>query len=204
MSKVKIWKIWIGDNPIPEHFKQYTDTWSRIKGGEVVEVTNKNVCEIMDTTPDDFEWIKQHFKQNNQLINHYIRYMLMYRFGGIYLDLDVEVLKDSPIWYLNKPTFFSETNDWHNNHVMVCNQTLRIIYLDLIDQTRRYDKSDTKPEINTGPGLITKVLNETDPYEYDLYSPEYTTPWNWNEKPDRSRITENTIAVHHFCHSWKK
>lgn len=203
MSKVKIWKIWIGENPIPDHFKQYTDTWERIKGGEVVEINNQTINRYIPSIV--FDKLRLYFNHNNQLINHYVRYYLMYYYGGIYLDLDVEIIKDSEIWYNEKPTFFCETSDWFNNHIMICNREYdKLIYHKLMELTKSVELWKDKPEINTGPGLITKVLNETDPSEYNLYSPEYTTPWNWNEKPDRSRITENTIAVHHFYHSWKK
>jgi mannosyltransferase OCH1-like enzyme len=201
MSKVKIWKIWIGDSPIPEHFKQYTDTWDKIKGAEVVDINNDTLVQYFERNVIDE--ITEKFNGNNQVINHWFRYMFMYYKGGIYLDLDVEVLKDSDIWYSEQPTFFCETKDWYNNHVMICKSKYDPLYFSLANKTLHYDMNDTKVEINTGPALVTRVLKETT-HHFNLYDPEYTTPWNWNEKPDRSRITENTIAVHHFCHSWKK
>lgn len=200
--KPKIWKIWIGENPIPEQFKQYTDTWGIIDA-EIITVTNDNVNEYI--YPVDFKTICERFLWNNTIINHYIRYYLMYKYGGIYLDLDVEAIKDSEIWYSKEPIFFLETINpvWANNHVMICNEKHNDIYYSLAQMTHEIDLNDPKIEINTGPGLVSSYLFRRN-IQVSLYDPEYTTPWNWNEKPDRSRITEKTIAVHHFTHSWKK
>lgn len=200
--KPKIWKIWIGENPIPEHFKQYTDTWSKIDG-EIHTVTNDTVDDYLPEL--NFKELQQRLNYNNTVTNHYIRYYLMFKYGGIYLDLDVEVIKDSEIWYLEKPMFFAETLVplWINNHVMVCNTPKQEVYWDFLMQRIWFMKDDPKIEINTGPGLITKMW----PYfkgKYWYFAPQVTTPWNWNEKPDRSRITGQTIAVHHFAYSWKK
>lgn len=203
--KPKIWKIWIGENPIPEQFKQYTDTWSKIKGAEVVEVTNENVQQYLPYYLD-FKTIIDRFRGNNTLINHWLRYWLMYQYGGIYLDLDVEVIKDSEVWYDDQRTFFAETTNplWINNHVMVCNSIHDDVYYNLSNLVWFHDMNDPKVEINTGPGLVTEYIKQNQKYKFDTFNPEFTTPWNWNEEPDRSRITENTIAVHHFTHSWKK
>lgn len=203
--KVPIWKIWLSDKPLPEHFKQYTDTWDKISGGEVKEVTMDNIPDYMPCTHEDIDFILKKCKYNYQVFNHFIRYSIMYFNGGIYLDLDVEVLKDSDIWYSSEPTFFTETSVplWINNHVMVCTTKNKDIYYELSKSVAFKSKDNKKIEINTGPGLITSKAYYPD-FIYKVYPPEYTTPWNWNEKPDRSRITENTIAVHHFAHSWKK
>lgn len=200
--KPKIWKIWISENAIPDHFKQYTDTWSIIDA-EIITITNDNVNEFID--PIDFKTICEHFSWNNMVINHYIRYYIMFKHGGIYLDLDVEVLKDSELWYSQETVFFLETINpmWANNHIMICNKKHNDIYYNLAQLTYESNLNDPKIEINTGPGLVTNYLFTRD-IHVTLYDPEYTTPWNWNEKPDRSRITDKTIAVHHFTHSWKK
>lgn len=202
---MKIWKLWLSDKPLPDHFKQYTDTWSIISGGEIHEVTMDNVGDYIGETY--FEWVLENIPDNYTVLNHFIRYILLYHYGGIYLDLDVEVIKDSKIWYNEWPVFFFETIKpfWVNNHVMVCKNKRNEIYFELCDETiARFKNKIDKIEINTGPGLITDFAKNHSGFHWFICEPEYTTPWNWNEKPDRSRITENTIAVHHFAHSWKK
>jgi mannosyltransferase OCH1-like enzyme len=197
---MKIWKIWIGGNEIPEKFKQYTDTWSKIEGGEIIEVTDANVEEYTGKTAYE---LADHFKGNVQVANHWVRYRLMYLYGGIYLDLDVEVIRDSEIWKERVATFGFESEGWVNNHVMICNDQLNEVYEELMDYTWIFHDMFKNCEINTGPGLVTKYYNTFFPH-FNVLQPEIFSPWNWNEKPDRSKITENTLAVHHFTHSWKK
>jgi mannosyltransferase OCH1-like enzyme len=198
--KTKIWKVWIGGDEIPEHFKQYTDTWSKISDAEIIEVTDANVKEWTGKTSYE---LADHFKGNKQVANHWVRYFLMYYYGGIYLDLDVEVIKDSDIWKIDNPTFGFESKGWVNNHVMISNRNFKNVFEDLMDFTSMFHDVFKNPEINTGPGLVTKYFDSYFPY-FNVLPPEYFSPWNWNEKPDRTRITENTLAVHHFAHSWKK
>lgn len=199
--KVPIWKIWLSDKPLPDHFKQYTDTWDKISGGEVtfVDMTTVNNYLPKGRAND----LLEDFNGNYTVLNHCIRYLLMYKFGGVYLDLDVEVIKDSDIWYSNIPTFFEETPGWRNNHVMISKYDYCSVFMSLFEHAKVVYPLTEKKEINTGPGLVTEVL-KLYALNVNVYRSEYTTPWNWNEKPDRSRITENTIAVHHFAHSWKK
>lgn len=197
---MKIWKIWLGANEVPERFNQYTDTWTKISGGEIITVTDKNVHEWTGKTA--FELV-DHFKGNIQVANHWVRYYLMWKYGGVYLDLDVEVIKDSKLWNANYPVFGFESPGWVNNHVMICNDTECVIYKMLFFYTWTFHDVLKNPEINTGPGLVTKYFNNYFPHP-QIEQPEVFSPWNWNEKPDRTRITENTLAVHHFTHSWKK
>jgi mannosyltransferase OCH1-like enzyme len=197
---MKIWKIWLGGNEIPEKFKQYTETWSKISGGEIVEITDANVHEWTGKT--SFE-LADHFKGNVQVANHWVRYYLMWACGGIYLDLDVEVIRDSKLWASEYPIFGFESKDWVNNHVMIDNIENDSIFYDLKEFTWYFFDKLIKPEINTGPGLVTRMW-EKHKFIFTVLQPEVFSPWNWNEKPDPSRITENTLAVHHFTHSWKK
>ena len=198
---MKIWKIWLGSDEVPERFNQYTETWSKISGGEIITVTDKNVHEWTGKTVKE---LNEHFKGNIQVANHWVRYYLMYWEGGIYLDLDVEVIRDSDTWKEYDPVFGYESKDWINNHVMICKE-LNIIFYNLYTFVWRYFDMLSKPEINTGPGLVTNMIfHDSKYFSVKALPPEVFSPWNWNEKPDRSRITENTLAVHHFTHSWKK
>lgn len=199
--KVPIWKIWLSDKPLPEHFKQYTDTWDKISGGEVKDVNMGNLRDY-GFNYFDVDRLMKKFDGSYTVFNHYMRYWLMFTYGGIYLDLDVEVLKKSELWYSKYPVFFEESNNWVNNHIMICNRKSFDVFYYLLWATEVVYPLIEKKEINTGPGLVTSVLGMFK--NIKIMPPEYTTPWNWNEKPDRSRITENTIAVHHFAHSWKK
>ena len=197
---MKIWKIWLGSDEVPDHFNQYTETWDKISGGEIVTITDKNVHEWTGKT--SFE-LADHFKGNVQVANHWLRYYLMFWHGGIYLDLDVEVIKDSEVWQNQFATFGFESKEWVNNHVMISNDNCRDIFDQLMYITYWCGTDFKKPEIDTGPGLVTKIWKSGE-YYLKVLEPEVFSPWNWNEKPDRSKITENTLAVHHFTHSWKK
>jgi hypothetical protein len=43
---MKIYKIWIGPYPEPEHFKKYTDTWHIISDAQIVSIGNVYINKI--------------------------------------------------------------------------------------------------------------------------------------------------------------
>lgn len=210
----RIYKIWIGPNPLPDHFKQYTDTWSRISGAEIIDIGNECLYEIRHSAA--VQWAQKH--NNWAVLNHYLRYWLLYDRGGIYLDLDVEVIRDSMVWKSPYIELGMELPNWINNHVMIANESNSQFFWDcmLAMDTMPYDQMQ-EVELNTGPRLVTRILQYYGFTPMVLDKPRYHSvqdkflihpervfsPHRWNQTYHPDEIKEDTLAVHHFAHSWK-
>jgi len=208
---MNIYKIWVGPNPMPEVYQQYIDTWDIIQGGNIVEIGNEHIDKVEDSAA-----VQWGIKNNNwAIVNHYIRYHLMYYFGGIYMDLDVQVVRDSMIWRSIYLEIGMELPNWANNHIMICNKKGHSFFMDCMTvmDCLPYDQMK-EVELNTGPRLVTRVLqiHGFEPKQIDkpvstyhnttIHPERVFSPHRWNQKFHPSEIKEDTLAVHHFVKSW--
>ena len=209
----RIYKIWIGPNPLPAHFTQYTDTWSRISDAEIIDIGNEYIDQVKYSPA--VQWAIKH--NNYAVLNHYIRYHLLYNNGGIYLDLDVEVIKDDIIWTSYGCHIGMELPNWANNHVMISGYSgvPFFRYCMIAMDAMAYDQMQ-EVELNTGPRLVTRILQTFGyvPREIDkiihlgsesifIHPERVFSPHRWNQTFHPDEIKEDTLAVHHFAHSWK-
>ncbi|MBK8853073.1 MAG: hypothetical protein IPN10_02965 [Saprospiraceae bacterium] len=199
---MKIWKIWLGGNPIPEGFKKYTDTWNKISGGEIITVTDDNLHEFVTDIP--------HI-ENIQVRNHLVRYLLLYNYGGIYLDLDVEVIRDGELWHSPHIHFGYESESWVNNHVMITGKQDNLLFQTFALNTIAISqvRSLQEVELETGPRLVTNTLHTIGEIKCKVNN-IFTHPESvfsghrWYETYKPEEIRPETLSVHHYLHSWGK
>lgn len=142
-----------------------------------------------------------------------IRYLIMYKIGGVYLDLDYEVLKpfdfkNKIILPLNRSTVFGDKKDELGNCFFASvsgHQFWHDVILDL--QQNPPEVLDYSQIVDaTGPGLLTRIFNENI-YD-DIFLPDrllYHPPTPKNKK-DIKKIKNNGISlgIHHPWGSWKE
>lgn len=185
-----IYKIWISDRPCPEYFKRYTDTWKKFMPDyEIREITLANI-------PRTF-YINNLIAQKKwTVLNHYIRYYLLYTQGGIYLDLDVEVVKSFDD-LLNSDLFAGWEDAWVINNAVMGSRMGMKPMLDCMHFMEGFDPNNPNAELETGPRLTTKMI----PKDKAL-PPEYFFPYHYTQDYYPECIKENTHSVHHWKHSW--
>ena len=210
-----IYKIWVGNNPQPEIFNKYLESW---KNAEclIYEIGNDDVQMCLFETQSKFlKWAIENDKY--ALINHYLRYWLLYKNGGIYLDLDIQVLKrfefNSKCLHIGL-----ESERWLNNCVMAA-PARHEFFKDCLDYMETVDINTLEIELETGPRLVTNLIvkySEWKPslmrfrsiYEYKdnfvcIYPERYFSPHRWYQEFTTKEIGTDTVCVHHFEHSWK-
>ena len=145
-----------------------------------------------------------------------IRYLIMYKIGGVYADLDYEILNQFDfnnhkiILPLNRSISFGDQEDTLGNcffasvpnhqfwsdviHDLIKNPPVITNYNQVIDAT--------------GPGLLTRIYNENKKKYSDIYLPERLIyhPPSPNNKKDIKKIKNNGISlgIHHPWGSWKE
>jgi hypothetical protein len=140
----------------------------------------------------------------------YLRDWALLTHGGIWIDNDVELLREPELeheafvgWQTNLVTHLSV------NCAIMGSVPGHWFSRACLDRTCSLDP-ECAPT-STGPEMLTAVLRENglrmDCTEQTVkgvkvYPLEVLYPWSWVEKPDRSRITERTIALHWWECSW--
>ena len=131
----------------------------------------------------------------------YARLQALQDFGGIYLDVDMEVLK--PLDPLLQNSFFAgwEDDKFINTAIMGSEQR------SLVSQflVREFPLHTPGLEKTTyySPLYLTAALQNKPAIDFPfrVYQPEYFYPSHWSN-PAEIKITPNTFTFHHWAGSW--
>ena len=146
-------------------------------------------------------------------LSNYVRLYALYSEGGIYLDTDVEVLKDfAPL--LGHQCFLGfqqvhERTDWVNSAVLGARPGHPFVKRcwqlteELFAATGEFPRS---------PQVVTGLLKEMGLSKYKLqeiegvavYPVEYFYPYPWFGSFSPDCVTENTYCVHHWEGTWRR
>ncbi len=81
--------IWFSGEPLPELYSRCLDSWKRYAPDYKVKIWN-----LGNYKPDHCLFFEQAIAHNNwSFASDYARADILYRYGGIYMDLDVEMLR---------------------------------------------------------------------------------------------------------------
>ena len=81
---------WFGGNPLPEQYKKYMESWKEYcPDYEIVEWNENN----FDVTKNQYCY-EAYRASKWAFVSDYARLKIIYENGGIYLDTDVELIKD--------------------------------------------------------------------------------------------------------------
>jgi len=195
---------WFGKNPIPEEFQKYIAGW-------------KEKCpdfEIVKWDESNYDVLKNKFMKQAYdakvwgFVPDYARKDIIYEYGGIYLDTDVEVIKNlEDLLYQDGFCGF----EW--NHINFglgfgAKKNLPILKI-LRDIYDNMEFDINKRNTITGPSCETKGLNK---YGVKLNG-NYQIIENLTIYPTEvlsgahiytgdPLITNNTYTVHHYAASW--
>ena len=150
----------------------------------------------------------------------FMRLWVLIRFGGIYLDTDVELIR--PLYELLPLSAFAgfqrEATFDHNEvinsavlgayrgHPLICNLFQRLL---------QHDKGNLPP-MESGPRLISQTLlslgvnysddtveiNRGTDKAFSVLPKDVFYPYSWEENFTPDCVTERTIAIHHWRGSW--
>ena len=80
---------WFGGKPLPEDLQKCVDSWSKLDGYHVMRWDESN-CSF-----DENEFVRKTYAEKQLgFIGDYYRLKAVYEYGGIYLDTDVELVKN--------------------------------------------------------------------------------------------------------------
>jgi hypothetical protein len=146
----------------------------------------------------------------------YLRLLLLYNLGGIYLDVDVDVI--SSFDDLEHYDLFAgfEDSSSINTAVIGCKKGNPIIGEMLIKMDDLFDKEglDCSP-VERGPVLFTDLLKKTCHFEMNnltqvdsinnaiVLNSKVFYPFHYTEKFDSKCIFPETKTIHYWNHSWK-
>lgn len=208
-----IYYVWVGGNDKPAIFYTCFESWKK-------NLPNYNIIEINESNFD----LDYHLEHNQffktcyerkmwAYVSDYMRTVYLFENGGIYLDTDMEILKDFSALIDSEVEFFAGLEDDSIVSAGIIgsskgSETLKQVI-------NFYDNEIWDSELFTIPQILTFVLNNQlnlkNNIKYSfignslkLFPSNYFYPYHYTETYSNECITENTYGIHWWGHSWNK
>ena len=198
---------WFGDNSLPELALNCIASWKKYFPGYIIKKWNEENYDIRK-----IQYISEAYDAKKYaFVSDYARFDILYQYGGIYFDTDVEVIKSfDPI--LNNGGFmgFESRGEVAAGLGIGCSAGLSIIYQILkFYEKLHFFNSDGTYNLKTVVEYVTAILRENGLREentiqvlngFFIYPTEYFAPKNY--MTGVIEITKNTYSIHHYDGSW--
>ena len=201
---------WFGRGTITSLEKQCVESWRRFFPNYEIREWNEDNFDvnIIPYTADAYKAEKYAF------VSDYARFWVLYRYGGVYFDTDVEVIRPIEDVLEKGPFMGFEVNGKRvavNPGLGLAAEPEMALYKTILDQYERmsfYQPDGTLDPFTMipmvtglltenglkGDGSIERVAGVT------VYPPDWFNPFN--DLTGRLRKTENTRTIHWFAKSW--
>jgi len=199
-----IHQIWLG-SPLPDRFKVYQQSWiTHHPDWEYKLWTDANVKDLILDNQDLYEASTNYGEKSDIL-----RYELLYRYGGVYVDIDYECLKPLDILHYSYD-LYTGIQPMDTGLVQLGlgligaipgHPMLKKCIVDLRESTER------EIVARTGPIYFTKIFwhfDDGDVTQNVALPSSYLYPKGYNQKDKPAQVWQKpeSFAVHHWAGSW--
>jgi mannosyltransferase OCH1-like enzyme len=192
---------WFGNNPKGLLIEKCMATWkAQLPGWEIKEWSESN-------SPISEPYVARALKEKRfAFAADYVRFHALFFHGGIYLDTDMEIVRD--LTPLLSDEFFigRESEDYINAGIIGATKGHPLMSCIMKEFDNRATTGFTAiPEVIT-PILAEKTLTSKG---VRIYPPEFFYPYNPFDKNRKDiaqlfycDVSNNTYAIHHWAQSW--
>ena len=194
--------VWLGGNEKSKKIKYCMESWQKkCPDAKIIEWNESNY----DVHKNPY--IAEAYEQGKYaFVADYMRFDILYNQGGVYMDTDVELLKD--IEPLTKESFMGFERDGEVAPGLIMNafggEALIKEILDYYDAQESFTTDKTVVDITTEI-LVKHGLKQDGTKQtvagFIIYPTEYFNPKGGDY--GKEKITENTYSIHHYEASWK-
>lgn len=187
--------IWVGNNPLGALQKECIDSWRRYLPEYQLKLWNEsNLPESVLNHP----YVKEMYgKKRWAFVSDYIRFWILNKEGGIYLDTDTEILRSlNPL--LDHEVFLGRTKDgFVAAGVIGAVAGHRFIgdCLKVYDDDKEFDPKRTSPQ------TVTAVLDRDSYPDVVVYDYQYFNPCDDGERCTAEKLSL-AYARNHWAESW--
>lgn len=205
MIEKKLHYVWFGNSKPPKVLK-CIESWKKLLPDYEIFEWNEQTFDVDKEIKNNKFFRECYNRKLWAFVSDYIRVKVLYEYGGVYLDTDMEIIKDiTPL--LDTELFLG----YENNSVMSFG-IVGVIPKHLVFKRflEFYQEKIWKSPLYVVTSILTEILN-TEYKNQDLlknkikiYSKEYFYPFNHDEEFTKECITKNTYAIHWWGKSWSK
>lgn len=197
---------WFGGNPLPELAVKCIESWKKfLPEYEIIEWNEKNFD--INSCP----YVKEAYDAKKfAFVSDYVRLYALCNFGGIYMDTDVEVIKNLDFFLKYQAFSGFESRTRIPTGIMACEKGF-LMFKELLEDYdgRHFVDLNGIQDHTTNVATITRLLSKkgflpNNKFQvingFALFPNEYFCPKNIDT--GEIKITDNTYTIHHFSYSW--
>lgn len=200
---------WFGGNPLPEDVKRYIATWKRFCPDYEIREWNETNFDVNQN-----QYCKEAYEAKKwAFVSDYVRLKVLYDYGGIYMDSDVEVCKplDDLLQYEAFSGFESGGNRIPTGTMGSARRSGWIEMLLKNYDERHFIKKDGTYDLTTNVTVISRLTVKKYGIRLDnsfqIFGDQYAMfPFDYlcakSLETGKVMQTGNTYTIHHFAGSW--
>jgi len=206
---------WFGRNPLPPESVRCIESWKKYCPDYEIKEWNEDNFDV-----DSCQYTSDAYKEKKYaFVSDYARFYVLYKYGGVYLDTDVEIIKPLDSILEQGPFMGCENTAVEGKR----SYPLRVapglgmgsnagnpFYNEMIQfyQNQSFYNSDGSLNLITIVQYTTDKLRESGLVDEDriqqvcginIYPKEYFCPI---DHVNDMKITDNTVSIHHYSGSW--
>lgn len=199
---------WFGGNPLNNLTKKCIESWKKYCPDYEIVEWNENNFDINSNT-----YVKEAYESKKwAFVTDYVRLYVLYNYGGIYMDTDVELLHNLDNFLVHIAfSGFEDINYIPTGILGAEKDSEWIKYLLSYYDNKHFIKENGELDTTTNVITITNMTKEKYNVRLDntfqeidnvltLYPKDYFCPKDY--ATEEIKITKNTISIHHFNASW--
>lgn len=199
---------WFGRSEKPELAKKCIDSWIRYCPAYKIIEWNEDNCDFSTAPAFVHKALKA---QNWAFVSDYVRLKVVYEYGGVYLDTDVELIRPlDPL--LNNKIYFGVQEDLHPATGLGFGSEKGIPFLKELMSTYESSHISSQDSLDMIPcpdrdlevflvhGFIMDGREQTLDGYIHIYPTDYFCPVSFDLY--KKNFTPNTISIHWYAASW--
>ena len=197
---------WFGNGPMPEKEQKCIETWKKFFPDYRFIKWDENNCDFKSC-----KFAMQAYDAKKYaFVSDYVRAKVLFKYGGLYLDTDVEVIKPFPKILDGKGFVGFERRHFIGTAVLASKVGSEVMQR-LVNYYEQHDflMEDGSMDNIANVSVLTDILKEyglelggerQTVAEFEVFNREYFYPKKLDE--DDFRITDETCAIHKCSNSW--
>ena len=190
---------WLSDDPVPDDLQEYMKTWKeKLPDYKFIK------WDFSRFDKESSRWVSEAFDNKKYAFAaDYIRLYAIYNMGGIYMDMDIEVLKSFDDLLDSKYMLAYERENSHGIEAGCFGAEKQAPFIkEVLDyyEGRDFVKEDGSFDMLPLPQIMAKAISEK---EYNLDIMDWHTFTNKSYETGFENPIERSYAIHHFAGSWK-
>lgn len=199
---------WFGKNPKSELIEKCIDSWKKFAPDFEIKEWNESNVDF-----SKYIYAEQAYASKKYaFVSDVVRFDVLYKYGGIYLDTDVELIKTIDEYLENNLFFGYDQKGLIATGLIMGSEAEHILLKKICDYYKEnpFFLTNGRPNMTTVVTIVSDILVENNIklngnyYKDDLvtlYPAKLFDPYDFEN--NKMRLTENTVSIHHYASSWK-